>query len=230
MNKYIAVIDDEKDIARLVSVHLAKNNYQVAEFYNAGSFLDSLKEKMPDLIVLDLMLPDTDGIEVCKFIKSRDEYKKIPVIMLTARHEEIDKVLGLEVGADDYVTKPFSPRELIARVKAVLRRWEEGETENKILTIDEKIFIDIDKHEVYDTAKNRILLTNTEFNILIILLKKRGWVFSREKLLDNLWGQEKYVIDRTIDVHIKNLREKLGETGKLITNIRGVGYKLENKK
>lgn len=230
MEKYIAVVDDEKDIAELVCHQLKKNNFCTKDFSNGKDFLDSLKNKLPDLTVLDIMLPGIDGIEICKILKTTPEYKSIKVIMLTAKQDEIDKVIGLEIGADDYVTKPFSPRELSARVKAVLRRWDEtpSDSDNKIDNINEEIFIDYNRHEVYDRNRKKIILTTTEFNILVILLKKRGWVFSREKLLDQLWGKDKYVIDRTIDVHIKNLREKLGETGKLILNIRGVGYKLEN--
>ncbi|MBN2545092.1 MAG: response regulator [Spirochaetes bacterium] len=230
MNKYIAVVDDEKDIADLVCHQLKKNNYKTNNFLNGRDFLDSLNRNLPDLVVLDIMLPGIDGIEICKLLKNNPEYMNIKVIMLTAKQDVIDKVIGLEIGADDYVTKPFSPRELAARVKAVLRRWNENEDEiqNKIDNINEEIFIDHNKHEVYDKNGGKIVLTSTEFKILTILLKKRGWVFSREKLLDQLWGKDKYVIDRTIDVHIKNLREKLGETGKLILNIRGIGYKLEN--
>jgi DNA-binding response OmpR family regulator len=237
VSKNIAVVDDEHDIVELVSLHLKKNNYNIFPFYNANSFLDSLKNLNLDLIILDLMLPDMDGFDICKIVKSQKEYKKIPIIMLTAKNDEFDKVIGLEVGADDYITKPFSPREFVARVKAILRRSElnaevtdEGKDNGKILNIDNIIFIDQQKYEVYDNNNNRINLTNTEFKILKTLVEKRGWVFSRDQLLNRIWGEEKYVIDRTIDVHIKNLREKLGEVGKLIKNVRGVGYKLENKK
>jgi len=232
MRELIAIVDDEEDIVELVSVHLKKNKYRTMEFYDAKSFMDSIKMQKPDLIILDLMLPDMDGIDICKYIKSHKDYKKIPVIMLTAKQDEMDKVIGLEIGADDYMTKPFSTRELIARVKAVLRRWEDiipTKDDEKILKIDNLITIDLQRHEVFDKDNNKIILTTTEFNLLVILTEKRGWVFSREKLLNNLWGEEKYVIDRTIDVHIKNLREKLGRAGRLIKNIRGVGYKLDNQ-
>jgi two-component system phosphate regulon response regulator PhoB/two-component system alkaline phosphatase synthesis response regulator PhoP len=230
MNKTIAIVDDEKDIVELVSINLTKNNFKSLEFYDAKSFLDSLKAHKPDLLLLDLMLPDIDGIEVCKTLRSNEDYKDMPIIMLTARQDETDKIIGLEIGADDYITKPFSPRELIARIKALLRRssiLQKQSVEEKIINIDNKIFIDIKKHEVHDNEKNKIFLTSTEFNLLLILNEKRGWVFSREKLLNKLWGEDKYVIDRTIDVHIKNLREKLGAAGQLIKNIRGVGYKLD---
>lgn len=232
MKKNIFIIDDEEDIVELVLLNLKKNNYEATGFYNAASFLESIKLKKPDLVILDLMLPDMDGIEICKYLRTNNEYKDIPIIMLTAKQDEIDKVIGLEVGADDYITKPFSSRELIARVKALLRRSDyKNDTFNKedILNIDEEIFIDIKKYEVYNKDKKQIRLTKTEFRLLTILLGKRGWVFSRDSLLDKIWGEEKYVIDRTIDVHVKNLREKLGEVGKLIKNIRGVGYKLDSK-
>lgn len=233
MQKNIFIVDDEEDICKLVSLHLEKNNFKATTFSNAKTFFDQIKEKKPDLIILDIMLPDMDGLEVCKAVKSNKDLKKIPVIMLTAKQEEIDKIVGLEMGADDYITKPFSPREVVARVKAVLRRADlidNIEINNeKIINIDNKIFINVPKYEVYDRENKKIELTQTEFNILMILLEKRGWVFSREKILNKLWGEDKYVIDRTIDVHIKNLREKLGETGNLIKNVRGVGYKLEDK-
>lgn len=230
MKELIAIIDDEEDIMELISFHIKKNNYNVLEYGDGKSFLDSLTNHKPDLIILDLMLPDIDGIEVCKFLKSKEEFKKIPVIMLTAKQDETDKIIGLELGADDYVTKPFSPRELIARIKAVLRRWDnklDTTDEKKVISLNDLVYIDLNKHEVYRNDNTQISLTSTEFNILVILNEKRGWVFSREKLLNKLWGSEKYVIDRTIDVHIRNLRGKLGEAGNLIKNVRGVGYKLD---
>lgn len=187
--------------------------------------MDFLRNSRPDLIVLDLMLPDMDGLEICKYLKRQDLLSSIPVIMLTAKGEEIDKILGLELGADDYVTKPFSPKELIARIRAVLRR-NLGTSSTGVLTAGGILSVDRDRHEVMVRSR-RIELTTTEFRILRLLLSKKGWVFSREKILDYLWGHEKAVVDRTVDVHIKHLREKLGEAASLIKNIRGVGYKLE---
>ncbi len=225
MPKLIAVVDDEPDILELVSIHLEKAGYQSAEFSNGESFLEFLKCSQPELIVLDLMLPDMDGLEICKYLKKHDSLSSIPIIMLTAKSEEIDKILGLELGADDYVTKPFSPKELIARIRAVLRRnYERDNTE--VLSAAGILTIDTDKHEVR-VRSHKVKLTPTEFSILQLLASKKGWVFSREKILDYLWGQEKAVVDRTVDVHIKHLREKLGEAASLIINIRGVGYKLE---
>ncbi len=224
MNELIAVIDDEPDILELVSLHLTRSGFKVKEFLNAEGFFKFLSSKMPDLIILDLMLPDADGIEICKYLKSNQEYSSIPIIMLTARATETDKVLGLELGADDYVTKPFSPRELIARVKSVLRR--KIPDSGKKIKIDDILLIDLNKFQVFVEDK-KIDLTPTEFRILEILASKKGWVFTRKQILDHLWGQDKAVSDRTIDVHIKNLREKLGKAKRFIKNVRGVGYKIE---
>jgi two-component system phosphate regulon response regulator PhoB/two-component system alkaline phosphatase synthesis response regulator PhoP len=173
------------------------------------------------------MLPDMDGTEICKKLKNDPKLKNIPIIMLTAKQDETDIILGLEFGADDYVTKPFSPKQLMARVKAVLRRYKENDETKQIININNAIIIDLQKYKVYDKDENPIDLTNTEFKILQYLAQRRGWVFSRDKLLTMIWGEEKYVIDRTIDVHIKHLREKLGSSGDLIKNVRGVGYKIE---
>ncbi|MEK6766784.1 MAG: response regulator [Planctomycetota bacterium] len=225
MNKLIAVIDDEPDIVELVTIHLKKAMFKVKGFSDAESFYRFLDEKIPDLIILDLMLPDADGLEICKYLKKEDKFSSIPIIMLTAKGDETDKILGLEFGADDYVTKPFSPRELVARVKAILRRRQKVEESGK-LDVGGILIIDTEKYEVFVEGK-RVELTSTEFRILKLLLSKKSKVFSRNDILDYLWGHEKIVIDRTIDVHIKHLRDKLGKAGRFIKNIRGVGYKLE---
>ena len=224
MNELIAVIDDEPDILELVSLHLNRAGFRVEGFLNAESFFKFLSSKTPDLIILDLMLPDSDGIEICKYLKSNQDFRAIPIIMLTARATETDKVLGLELGADDYVTKPFSPRELVARVKAVLRR--KTQDTSKKIKIGDILLIDLNKYEVFVEDK-KIDLTPTEFRILKVLASKKGWVFTRNQILDHLWGHDKAVLDRTIDVHIKNLREKLGKAKKYIKSVRGVGYKIE---
>lgn len=225
MSKLIAVIDDEPDIVELVSLNLQRAGFKVKGFLEAETFQRFLNSDTPDLIILDLMLPDTDGFEVCKHLKAHDKYAHIPIIMLTARSEETEKVLGLELGADDYVTKPFSPRELVARVKAVLRRPEQRHETKKIF-VGDQIVIDLEKVEV--TVNNaRVDLTSTEFRILQLLSSKKGWVHSRDQILNFLWGQDKTVIDRTIDVHIRHLRDKLGEASSLIKNVRGMGYKVE---
>jgi len=226
MNELIAVVEDEPDIVDLIVLHLEKAGFRTAGFFDAQSFLNSLKKSIPDLVLLDLMLPDADGLEVCKRLRQREEWAAVPVIMVTAKGEESDKVLGLELGADDYVTKPFSAKELVARVRSVLRR-KGGPVDSKRLEIDDRLTIDLDKHEVL-VRNQKVELTSTEFRILSLLASRKGRVFTRDQILDHLWGHDKVVVDRTVDVHIRNLREKLGpEAAELIKNIRGVGYKLE---
>jgi DNA-binding response OmpR family regulator len=225
MSQLIAIVEDEPDIIELVSLHLKRGGFATEAFEDAGMFLQFLNSRVPDLIILDLMLPDADGLEICKYLKKRDDYSSVPIIMLTAKGDETDKVLGLELGADDYVTKPFSPRELVARVKAVLRRRGQKE-KSKVLEIGNVLVIDPEKYEVRVEGK-RAEVTSTEFRILQLLSSREGWVFTRDQILDHLWGDEKAVLDRTVDVHIKNLREKLGKAKQFIKNVRGVGYKLE---
>ncbi len=223
MSNRIAVVDDEPDIIHLVSIHLKKAGYGVDSFLNGSSLLKFLSTNTPDLIVLDLMLPDLDGFEICRMMKSDTKYSSIPIIMLTAKGQERDKVKGLDLGADDYLTKPFSPKELIARINAVLRRT----TTSKQMTLSiGNLSIDPERFEVMIEQKP-VILTRVEFKILLLLVQNHGKVFSRERILNHLWGNEKTVIDRTVDVHIKNLRDKLGPAEDLIKNIRGVGYKLQ---
>jgi len=224
--KKVVIIDDEPDIVELLVINLKKNGFIAKGYNDAHNFIKSLKNEIPDLILLDLMLPDADGFEICKYLKREENYSKIPVIMLTARSEEMDKIIGLEIGADDYIIKPFSPRELVARVKAVLRR-DEQYTSSSVIKISDNLSIDLQKYEVmFD--KKKIELTTTEFKILRLLSEHKGWVYSREQILDYLGVSEKGVLDRTVDVHVKNLRDKLGEAGKLIKNLRGIGYKLDD--
>jgi two-component system phosphate regulon response regulator PhoB/two-component system alkaline phosphatase synthesis response regulator PhoP len=225
MNDLIAVIEDEPDLAALVSAHLRKEGFRVETFGDAERFFRSLTKKIPDLVLLDLMLPDMSGLDVCKALKRSDEWRAIPVIMVTAKAEETDKILGLELGADDYVTKPFSLKELAARIKAVLRRAEPAPLPS-VLEIGSGLVLDAERFEVRRDG-TPLDLTSTEFKILRLLASKKGRVFSREQILDELWGNDKIVLDRTVDVHIKNLREKLGPAARLIKNIRGVGYKVE---
>ena len=233
-NKRIAVLDDEPDIVELIELNLSKTGFVVSAYTHTDDFYRGLSDnELPDLVLLDLMLPGIDGFEICKDMKRNPKLAGIPVIMLTARGDEIDRVLGLELGADDYITKPFSPKELIARIKAVLRRGAIVQTavqteptppESKKRVIN-SIVMDLERYEV--TVEGAIVeLTHTEFRILALLSEKRGWVYNRDQILDHLWGNEKMVIDRTIDVHIRHLREKLGDSGGLIKNIRGVGYKI----
>jgi two-component system phosphate regulon response regulator PhoB/two-component system alkaline phosphatase synthesis response regulator PhoP len=226
MNELVAVVDDETDITDLVSLHLKRSHFRVKEFYDGSSFISFLKEKVPELVILDLMLPDIDGIDICKKLRNDDQYSEVSIIMLTARAEETDRIIGLELGADDYVVKPFSPRELVARVKAVLRRKERKKDLKKI-EIGGFLEIDLQKY-IITLDGEKIDLTRTEFQILRYLASKPGWVFTRDEILDLLWGNEKYVLDRTVDVHIRHLRSKLGIHGGIIKNVRGIGYKLES--
>ncbi len=225
MSAHIAVIDDEMDILDLVALHLGKAGYKVSEFPTISDFRRFISITIPDLIILDLMLPDADGMEVCKYLKNDEKYTAIPIIMLTARADETDRVIGLELGADDYVIKPFSPRELVARVKAVLRRGAAGDKE-MILSIGPHLEIDPNKFTV-SVKGEKVKLTATEFKILHLLAEHEGWVYSRDQILDHLWGHEKAVIDRTVDVHVKHIRDKIGVASSLIKNVRGVGYKIE---
>lgn len=226
MKQLIAILDDEPDILNLVSINLEKNGFETAKFEIADELNKFLEKKIPDLIILDLMLPDADGFDVCKDLKKDERFASIPIIMLTAKGDETDRILGLEFGADDYVVKPFSPRELVARVKAVLRRGKVKEEAKKIIKIGKNLRIDLQKYEVYLNDK-KLNLTSTEFKIIKLLATRKGWVYSRNQILDHLWGNDKIVIDRTVDVHIRNLRTKLGQAGKYIKNIRSVGYKIE---
>ena len=225
----ILIVDDEPDIVELVKINLEKNGFDVISSYTGGGIFDLFKKFSIDLVILDLMLPDIDGLEICKILKSENETKNIPIIMLTAKDTEIDKVLGLELGADDYITKPFSPRELVARVRAVLRRTRKPSDES-ILKFDNILRIDLKKFEVFVNGE-KINLTTTEFKLLKALAIRRGEVLSRNELLDYIWGNEKIVIDRTIDAHISQLRndlKKAGITSIKITSIYGIGYRLEN--
>lgn len=225
--KSIFVVEDEPDILQLIAINLEKTGYDVKRFTEAGPMITLLSRQIPDLLILDLMLPDYDGLDICKTLRNDTRYAEIPIIMVTAKTEELDIVLGLELGADDYITKPFSPRELTARVKAILRRGKRQiESARKSIVIGEILTIDTAKYEVR-VRDEKIALTSTEFLILKLLAEKPGWVFSREKILNVVWSDEKDVFDRTVDVHMKNLRDKLGDAGKLIKSIRSVGYKLE---
>jgi DNA-binding response OmpR family regulator len=224
MPPVIAALDDEADILELLRVNLQKAGYRFEGFQEAEDLYRYLAREKPSLILLDLMLPDTDGLEVCRQIRKSDELAQVPIIMLTARGDESDKVVGLELGADDYMTKPFSVKELVARIHAVLRRPGGGEAAKRISV--GTLVIDLDKFEV-TTEGAKVELTATEFKILQLLASRKGRVFTRDQILDFLWGNEKAVVDRTVDVHIRNLREKLGAAASLIKNVRGVGYKIE---
>lgn len=224
-SRLVAIVDDEPDLLELVAGAFERAGFRTVEFADLEHFQRWLDENLPDVLILDLMLPDGDGMEFCRRLRADSRTAMVPVVMLTARAEETDKVLGLELGADDYVTKPFSPRELVARVKAVLRR-REAPAPGAPREIAPGLVVDTNRYAV-TVDGDRVNLTTTEFRILNILAEHPGWVYSRDEILNRLWGHDKAVIDRTVDVHITNLRRKLGRHGALLRNVRGVGYKLE---
>ncbi len=222
----IYVIEDDEDINELLTYNFRKEGFDVRSFPNGKLAFEHLKEERPDVVVLDLMMPEIDGLEFCKLVRSDKEFQNIPLIMLTAKSTEIDKIVGLELGADDYVTKPFSFRELLARVKAVLRRSKLSNIGSSSVIKIEDLVIKPDKFQVILEGKP-VYLTATQFKILLELVNAEGKVLSRDYILENVWGWDKDVYDRTIDVHIKKLREVLGKYGSCIKSVRGVGYKWE---
>jgi len=222
----ILIVDDEEDVLELVRFNLEKNGYKTETAVSGEEALKKAKAKRPDLIILDLMLPGIDGLEVCKNLKSDTKTENIPVIMLTARSEETDIVTGLELGAQDYITKPFSPKILIARVRRILQKTIIHDLEKTPIKIQELI-IDPARHEVL--VKNKpVELTFTEFGILYTLAKRPGLVFTRYQIVDSIRGEDYLVTDRAIDVQIVSLRKKLGPCGKYIETVRGVGYKFKD--
>ncbi len=219
----ILVVDDEPDLVELVKDVLERNNYFVISARNADLAIKKVKESNPDLIILDLNLPGIGGIEVCRILKQDKKTSSIPIIMLTVKSTETDKIAGLEAGADDYMTKPFSTAELVARTRAVLRRILYAGEPGEVLASGE-IRLDSTEHMVYVVDK-QIDLTPKEFNLLYLLMKKKGKVLSRTFLIENIWGYEYLGGTRTVDVHVRHLREKLGEEGKKVETVEGVGYK-----
>jgi two-component system phosphate regulon response regulator PhoB len=225
--KPILIIEDEKDIVDLVTYHLKQSGYSAIIALDGPSGLENARKEHPSLIILDLMLPGMDGKDICRALKSNPLTQSIPILMLTAKAEEMDRLIGFELGADDYVTKPFSPRELVLRVKAILRRKEVGQEGEKVIRIG-NLLIDIDRHYV-SINKSPIRLTSTEFKLLVELASQRGRVQTREHLLDKVWGYTYEGYARTVDTHIKRLREKLGPLGDSIETIRGVGYRFREE-
>ena len=221
----IVVIEDEPDIVEVVSYNLKREGYNVYSVDRGDEGLNLIREQSPSLVILDLMLPGTDGLSVCRQLKSDPIVRDIPVIIVSANGEESDVVIGLELGADDYLTKPFSPRELLARVKAVLRRGPVKESQDKERIVIQNLVIDVSRHEVR-VGDELINLTATEFKILHQLASQPGRAFTREQLLNRVVGLGVVVVDRNIDVHIRAVRKKLGDAARLIQTIRGVGYRL----
>ena len=222
----ILVVDDEDHIVELITYNLISSGYDVISANNGIDALKIAKEEKPNLILLDLMLPGLDGFDVCNAIRGESDTKEIPIIMLTAKGEELDKILGLELGADDYITKPFSIRELLARIKVIFRRTKSSKTDEDLFKTD-NIYINFNRREVIIFDK-KIDLTVKEFELLEILVKNKGNILTREMLLDKIWGYEYVGETRTVDVHIRYLRKKIEEDDKnpkFIETIRGVGYR-----
>ena len=222
----VLIVDDEEHIVELLQFNLVNAGYKVITANNGLDALKKVKENKPDLLLLDLMLPGMDGLDVCKEIKRDKETSKTSIIMLTAKSEELDKILGLELGADDYITKPFSIRELLARVKAVLRRSNSDEISEEIYELG-RLKVDFERHEVL-INNEKVELTLKEFELLEILIKNKGKILRRETLLDKVWGYEYIGETRTVDVHIRYLRKKIEDDDKnpkFIETIRGVGYR-----
>jgi two-component system phosphate regulon response regulator PhoB len=222
----ILVVDDEPDILELVQYNLQKDNYDVVSVMSGEEALVRVQSSPPDLVVLDLMLPGIDGLEVCKQLKQEPRTATIPLIMLSARGEEADVVAGLELGADDYLTKPFSPRVLLARIKAVLRRRHSIPATADAVITHHDIVIHPGRHEVL-VQSTPVQLTPTEFRILHLLVRRPGWVFTRNQIIEAAQGDEASVTVRTVDVHIVALRRKLGACGDAIETIRGIGYRFQ---
>lgn len=231
MTETIAIIEDEQNIVELVKYNLDREGYTTISANNGRRGLDLVRQELPDLVILDLMMPEMDGLTVCKQLRADQQTKSIPIIILTAKSEEADRVLGLEMGADDYVTKPFSPRELVARVRAVMRRAGKGsEDEPELIEIGE-IKMDLRQHLV-KVRNQEVELTPKEFDFLKLLLVNPGRAFTREFLLEHLWGYEYFGDTRTVDVHVRRLRQKI-ETDPAepvyLETVRGVGYRFRGE-
>lgn len=224
----VLIIEDEKDLSQLIAYNLEQEGFRTkTSFDGEEGYRKAIKEN-PDLIILDLMLPKLSGMDVCRLVRSHTSSQKIPIIILTAKGEEIDRVVGFEMGADDYMTKPFSPRELVLRVKAILKRTVPiAETGGEKSFKKGLLEVDFSKHRVW-VDKKEISLTATEFKLLEYLLKSQGRVLTRDLLLDKVWGYDAAVTTRTVDTHVKRLREKLGKGGEEIETVRGVGYRLKD--
>lgn len=226
MTNKVFIVEDEPDLRDTLKYNFENEGFLVESFANGESFIDFIEKKKPNLVVLDLMLPGLSGLDVCRELRSKDKYDDISIIMLTAKSEEIDRIVGFELGADDYVTKPFSVRELILRVKVLLKKRADNSSDEQILEFG-PISMNLEAHDVSINGES-ILLTALEFKLLKHLLKRKGRVQTRDQLLGDVWGYSAEVTTRTVDTHIKRLREKLGKPGDFIQTIRGVGYRFNN--
>ena len=220
----VLIVDDDPDIRRLVSYNLSQAGFDIATAGTGRQALETVQKQPPDLIILDLMLPDVDGMEVCRTLRQRDNSRRIPIIMLTARGEEIDRVIGFELGADDYVMKPFSPRELVLRVKSIFRRMKEERSE---MFRTGKIQIYPDRRQCF-VGTHQVTLTAKEFDLLHELMRAHGNVLTRDVLMDRVWGYHGEATSRTLDTHVRRVREKLGDEGRHVETVRGVGYRMGN--
>ena len=218
----VLIVDDDPDILRLVSYNLKQAGFEAITADTGRKALETIQRRPPDLVILDLMLPDVDGMEVCRMLRGHESSRLIPIIMLTARGEEIDRVVGFELGADDYVMKPFSPRELVLRVKSILRRTHADRTEMLRLG---KIQLYPERRQCF-VGKDQIALTVKEFDLLYELMRARGNVLTRENLMDQVWGYHGEATSRTLDTHVRRLREKLGSEGVYVETVRGVGFRM----
>lgn len=224
--KNILLIEDDEDIQELVSFHLGKEGYTVTAESSGEAAIEVARKDLPDLILLDLMLPGIDGLQVCRTLRGETTTKRVPIVMLTAKGEEADIVTGLEVGADDYITKPFSPKVLVARIRNIMRRKAREPADEQSQIIVHKMAIHPGRHEVLIEGK-RIDLTYTEFRVLQFLARRPGWVYTRQQIVDAVRGEDYAVTDRSVDVQIVGLRKKLGEHGDYIETVRGVGYRFK---
>ena len=222
----IYIVEDDQNIREIENIALKNSGYQVEVFEFAKDFMEALEKQMPDLLLLDIMLPDADGLQIVEKLRSKIATKELPIIMVTAKTTEIDKVKGLDMGADDYLTKPFGIMELISRVKALLRRTSKNQTD-KVITIDE-VCLDEEKHKVIVSGEN-CELTYKEYELLKLLMMNAGIVTSREDILEKVWGTNFEGESRTLDMHIKTLRQKLQESGGMIKTVRNVGYIFDEK-
>ena len=221
----VLIVDDDPDIVRLVRYNLSHSGFEVQTAATGREALELVQKQPPDLVVLDVMLPDVDGLEVCRTLRQQSSSRRIPILMLTARGEEIDRVVGFELGADDYVSKPFSPRELVLRVKSILRRSGMDRTDTVHVG---KIQVFPDRRQVF-VGSGLIPLTAKEFDLLFELMKARGNVLTREVIMDRVWGYHGEATSRTLDTHVRRLREKLGSEGGHVETVRGVGYRISDE-
>ena len=227
MPSKVLIVEDDPDIIDILSYNLKQADLKVTSVPDGSSALAEVKRRLPDLILLDLMLPKVDGLEVCRLLKSDPETKNVPIIMITAKGDEVDRIVGLELGADDYIIKPFSPREVVLRVRSVLKRSVADFQKEITAKIEANgVIIDIDRRQVNYKGKS-INLTATEFDLLSILAKTPGRVFTRNLLMDLVWGQDYYGVDRTVDTHMSRLRRKLGGGGKNLQTVHGIGYRFK---